>query len=211
MQPTLKSSLNITFSVQFFCSSKFPFLTLFMVWQEAEEAAILEEERLAAQMEREAMQDGEEDYEDEEEGEEDEEEDDEEDEEERVVVVKNSPSNYSALSYEMFVEQQKAGELDKDDNKELASLAGSFAPSSSNNHSYMSNNQINQQAGGANHHNNQDSHSYNSTQRGEEEERASVRTNSSSLGPRKVGIIWKWHQIGGANSITAVCRLTSSR
>ena len=151
---------------------------------------------MAAQMEREAMQDGEEDYEDEEEGEEDEEDDEEE--EERVVVVKNSPSNYSALSYEMFVEEQKAGELDKDDNKELASLAGSFAPSSSNNHSYMSNNQLNQQA--ASNHHNQDSHSYNSTQRGEEEERASVRTNSSSLGPRKVGelnIIWKWHQIGG--------------
>ena len=92
------------------------------------------------------------------------------------MVVKNSPSNYSALSYEMFVEEQKAGEV-QDDNKELASL-----PSSSNNPSYMSNNQLNQ----PNHHN-QDSHSYNSTQRGEEEERASVRTNSSSLGPRKVG------------------------
>merc|ERR1719151_377096 len=75
----------------------------------------------------------------------------------RVVVVKNSPSNYSALSYEMFVEEQKAGEL-QDDNKELASLAGSFAPSSSNNHSYMSSNQLNQ--GPANH--NQDTHLYNS-------------------------------------------------
>ena len=165
---------------------------------------------MAAQMEREAMQDGEEDYEDEEEGEEDEEDDEEE--EERVVVVKNSPSNYSALSYEMFLEEQKAGELDKDDNKELASLAGSFAPSSSNNHSYMSNNQLNQQAG--NNHHNQDSHSYNSTQRGEEEERASVRTNSSSLGPRKVGEVNIMEMASNwwrANSITAVCRLTSSR
>ena len=146
----------------------------------------MEEERLAAQMEREAMGlDGEEDYEDEEEGEEEEDEEEDEDEVEqegRVVVVKNSPSNYSALSYEMFVEEQKAGEV-QDDNKELASLAGSFAPSSSNNPSYMSNNQLNQAT--TNHHN-QDSHSYNSTQRGEEEERASVRTNSSSLGPRKV-------------------------
>ena len=178
------------------------------MWQEAEEAAILEEERLAAQMEREAMQGGEEDYEEEEEEGEEEEDDEEEEPEERVVVVKNSPSNYSALSYEMFVEEQKAGEL-QDDNKELASLAGSFAPSSSNNHSYMSSNQLNQ--GPANH--NQDTHSYNSTQRGDEEERASVRTNSSSLGPRKVGKVnlWKWHQIGRANSITAVCRLTSSR
>ena len=177
--------------------------------QEAEEAAILEEERLAAQMEREAMQDGEEDYEDGEEGEDEDDEEEDEEQEGRVVVVKNSPSNYSALSYEMFVEEQKAGEL-QDDNKELASLAGSFAPSSSNNHSYMSNNQLNQ---AATNHPNQDSHSYNSTQRGEDEERASVRTNSSSLGPRKVGKvnIWKWHQIGGANSITAVCRLTSSR
>ena len=183
------------------------------MWQEAEEAAILEEERLAAQMEREAMQGGEEDYEEEEEGEE-EEDDEEEEPEERVVVVKNSPSNYSALSYEMFVEEQKVGEV-QDDNKELASLAGSFAPSSSNNPSYMSNNQLNQAT--ANHHN-QDSHSYNSTQRGEEEERASVRTNSSSLGPRKVCVCRESENMEmahrpnwcRANSITAVCRLTTS-
>ena len=134
----------------------------------------MEEERLAAQMEREAMKDGEEDYE--EEGEEEEEE---EEEEGKVLVVKNSPSNYSAMSYEMFVGAQKAGEL-QDDNKDLSSLAGSFAASSSNNQSYMSNNQVEQVV------NNQDNHSHNSTQRGEEEERASVRTNSSSLGPRKV-------------------------
>ena len=137
----------------------------------------MEEERLAAQMEREAMKDGEEDYEDEEEEEEEEEEEGEE--EGKVLVVKNSPSNYSAMSYEMFVGAQKAGEL-QDDNKDLSSLAGSFAASSSNNQSYMSNNQLQQVA------NNQDNHSHNSTQRGEDEERASVRTNSSSLGPRKV-------------------------
>ena len=95
------------------------------------------------------------------------------------LVVKNSPSNYSAMSYEMFVGAQKAGEL-QDDNKDLSSLAGSFAASSSNNQSYMSNNQVEQVV------NNQDNHSHNSTQRGEEEERVSVRTNSSSLGPRKV-------------------------
>ena len=168
----------------------------------------MEEERLAAQMEREAMKDGEEDYEDE--GEEEEEEEEEGEEEGKVLVVKNSPSNYSAMSYEMFVGAQKAGEL-QDDNKDLSSLAGSFAASSSNNQSYMSNNQLQQVA------NNQDNHSHNSTQRGEDEERASVRTNSSSLGPRKVRREkkmdgkWKWRQIGGANSITAVCRLTSSR
>ena len=137
----------------------------------------MEEERLAAQMEREAMKDGEEDYEDE--GEEDEEEEEEGEEEGKVLVVKNSPSNYSAMSYEMFVGAQKAGEL-QDDNKDLSSLAGSFAASSSNNQSYMSNNQVEQVV------NNQDNHSHNSTQRGEEEERVSVRTNSSSLGPRKV-------------------------
>ena len=129
---------------------------------------------MAAQMEREAMKDGEEDYEDE-----GEEEDEEEEEEGKVLVVKNSPSNYSAMSYEMFVGAQKAGEL-QDDNKDLSSLAGSFAASSSNNQSYVSNNQLQQVA------NNQDNHSHNSTQRGEDEERASVRTNSSSLGPRKV-------------------------
>ena len=100
-------------------------------------------------------------------------------EEGKVLVVKNSPSNYSAMSYEMFVGAQKAGEL-QDDNKDLSSLAGSFAASSSNNQSYMSNNQVEQVV------NNQDNHSHNSTQRGEEEERVSVRTNSSSLGPRKV-------------------------
>ena len=137
----------------------------------------MEEERLAAQMEREAMKDGEEDYEDE--GEEEEEEEVEGEEEGKVLVVKNSPSNYSAMSYEMFVGAQKAGEL-QDDNKDLSSLAGSFAASSSNNQSYVSNNQLQQVA------NNQDNHSHNSTQRGEDEERASVRTNSSSLGPRKV-------------------------
>ena len=136
----------------------------------------MEEERLAAQMEREAMKDGEEDYEDEEDEEEEEEG---EEEEGKVLVVKNSPSNYSAMSYEMFVGAQKAGEL-QDDNKDLSSLAGSFAASSSNNQSYVSNHQLQQGA------NNQDNHSHNSTQRGEDEERASVRTNSSSLGPRKV-------------------------
>ena len=99
----------------------------------------MEEERLAAQMEREAMKDGEEDYEDEE----DEEEEEEGEEEGKVLVVKNSPSNYSAMSYEMFVGAQKAGEL-QDDNKDLSSLAGSFAASSSNNQSYMSNNQLQQ-------------------------------------------------------------------
>ena len=105
----------------------------------------------------------EEEEEEEEEGEEEyeEEEGEEPGEMERVVVVRNSPSNYSAMSYEMFVEEGRAGEH-QDDNKELGSLAGSLRSPRSSRNSYR---------------------------QGEEEEQASVHTNNSntnSLGPRKV-------------------------
>ena len=69
---------------------------------------MLEEERLAAQGEEEY---GEEEGEEEEDGEEEEEE--EEPEEMKAVVVKNSPSNFSALSYEMFVAETRVGEVGK--------------------------------------------------------------------------------------------------
>jgi len=75
--------------------------------REAEEAAMMEEEKLR-QQEEEGSQydDGEEDEEDEEEGEED------------IPSIKKSPSNYSALSYELYVEQSKG---EQDDNKEQVS------------------------------------------------------------------------------------------
>ena len=79
----------------------------------------------------------EEEEEEEEEGEEEyeEEEGEEPGEMERVVVVRNSPSNYSAMSYEMFVEEGRAGEH-QDDNKELGSLAGSLRSPRSSRNSY---------------------------------------------------------------------------
>ena len=102
------------------------------------------------------------DYEEEgeeEEGEEEEEDEEEEEEErvlEKIVVVKNSPSNYSAMSYEMFVEEGRTDEL-QDDNKELTSLTGSLAPSNNSR-----------------------------SPRHDEADRASLHTNNSSVGPRKV-------------------------
>ena len=99
--------------------------------------------------------------EEEEEGDEEEEEEGEmEGEMEKVVVVKNSPSNFSALSYEMFVEgagRGGAGGDLRDNNRELASLAGSGSRAPSRL----------------------------SSRPDEEEERTSEHTNSSA-GPRKV-------------------------
>jgi len=58
------------------------------------------------------------DEEEEEEEEEDEEEEEEEEEEVDIPSVKKSPSNYSSMSYELYVEQRKG---EQDDNKEEAS------------------------------------------------------------------------------------------
>ena len=73
---------------------------------------MMEEEKLRQQEEEESQYD--EDEEDEEEEEEDVEDEDDAD----IPSAKKSPSNYSSMSYELYVEQKKG---EQDDNKEEAS------------------------------------------------------------------------------------------
>ena len=72
----------------------------------------MEEEKLRRREEEGSQYDEDEDEEDEEEEEEEEEE------EADIPSVKKSPSNYSSMSYELYVEQRKG---EQDDNKEEAS------------------------------------------------------------------------------------------